>query len=127
VVVTSDDATAPDERGGIHHAPAEGPALAVPQDALDLIGEAWGASASTVVVPVERFDPAFFDLSSGLLGEVTQKFVNYRIRFVVLGDVTGYEAQSKPFRDYVRETNSGDHVWFVPDEADLGLRLAVSS
>jgi hypothetical protein len=126
VVVTSDDATAP-EQGGILRAPADGSALAVPQDALDLIGEAWGASASTVVVPVERLDPAFFDLASGLLGEVTQKFVNYRIRFVVLGDVTEYEAQSKPFRDYVHETNSGDHVWFVADEAELGLRLAVSA
>ena len=122
--MTSDVATAPDKPGGIHRAPADGPAIAVPQDALDLIGEAWGASASTVVVPVERFAPAFFDLTSGLLGEVTQKFVNYRIRFIVLGDINEYEAQSKPFRDYVHETNAGDHVWFVADEAELGLRLA---
>ena len=112
---------------GIHYVPAEGPAIAAPQDGLDLIGEAWGANATTVVVPVERFDPAFFDLSSGLLGEVTQKFVNYRIRLVVLGEVEEYAVVSKPFRDYVHETNSGDHVWFVADETELGLRLAVTA
>ena len=125
--VTSDDATAPDEQGGIHRISSEGPAIAVPQDALDLIGEAWGASAGTVVVPVERFDPAFFDLTSGLLGEVTQKFVNYRIRLVVLGDITEHAAASKAFRDYVYETNAGDSVWFVADDAELGLRLAVAA
>jgi hypothetical protein len=125
--VTSDDATAPDQQGGIHRISPDGPAIAVPQDALDLIGEAWGASAGTVVVPVERFDPAFFDLASGLLGEVTQKFVNYRIRLVVLGDITEYEVESKAFRDYVHEANTGDHVWFVVDDAELGLRLAVTA
>ncbi len=119
--------TSDDDGSGIHYVPAEGPAIAVPQDGLDLIGEAWGAKANTVVVPAERFDPAFFDLSSGLLGEVTQKFVNYRIRLVVLGDITQYAVASKPFRDYVHETNSGDHVWFVADEAELGLRLAVTA
>jgi hypothetical protein len=120
--VTSDDAGS-----GIHRTPPDGPAIAVPQDALDLIGEAWGASASTVVVPVERFDPAFFDLTSGLLGEVTQKFVNYRIRLVVLGDITEHAAASKAFRDYVYEANSGEAVWFVADDAELGLRLAVTA
>lgn len=124
--MTSEDA-APDEQRGIHRISPAGPAIASPQDALDLIGEAWGATASTIVVPVERLDPTFFDLTSGLLGEVTQKFVNYRIRLVVLGDITEYEAESKAFRDYVHEANSGDHVWFVVDDAELGLRLAVTA
>ena len=125
--VISDDATAPDQQDGILRTPSDGPTIAVPQDALDLIGEAWGASAGTVVVPVERFDPAFFDLTSGLLGEITQKFVNYRIRLVVLGDITEHAAASKAFRDYVYEANSGEGIWFVADEAELGLRLAVTA
>lgn len=123
----TNDATAPDEQGGILRISADGPAFAAPQDALDLIGEAWGSSASTIVVPATRFDPAFFDLRSGLLGEVTQKFVNYRIRLVVLGDVSGHVAKSDAFRDYVRETNAGDQVWFVADEAELAARLGVDA
>ena len=112
---------------GILRISADGAALAVPQDALDLIGDAWGANASTVVVPAGRFDPAFFDLRSGLLGEVTQKFVNYRIRLVVLGDVTEHLGASDAFRDYVRETNAGDQVWFVADDAELDTRLGVDA
>lgn len=123
----TDDATARDGQGGILRISADGPAIAATQDALDLIGEAWGSSASTIVVPAERFDPAFFDLRSGLLGEVTQKFVNYRIRLVVLGDVTADVAASDAFRDYLRETNAGGHVWFVADEAELATRLGVDA
>ena len=123
----TDDATAPDDQVGIHRISTDGPAIAVPQDALDLIGEAWGASASTVVVPVGRFDPTFFDLRSGLLGEVTQKFVNYRIRLVVLGDVTAHDAASDAFRDYLRETNAGGQIWFVADEAELLGRIGADA
>jgi len=126
-VVTTEDATAPDEHGGIHRISSDGPAIAVPQDALDLIGEAWGATAGTVVVPAERFDPSFFDLRSGLLGEITQKFVNYRIRLVVLGDVAAYVAESDAFRDYLRETNAGTQIWFVADDAELLDRIGADA
>lgn len=115
--------TTADARPGITRLPVDGPPLTGAQDALDAIGEAWGADASTVVVPARRFDERFFDLRSGVLGEVTQKFVNYRLRLVVLGDVTRYTTASSAFRDYVRETNAGDQVWFVADEAELAERL----
>lgn len=110
---------------GVLRIPADGPALATAQDALDLIGDAWGADASTIAVPASRFDSTFFDLRSGLLGEVTQKFVNYRIRLAVVGDVSLFTSSSNAFRDYVREVNAGTQVWFVADDAELRSRLAV--
>ena len=118
--------TTADAGSGIIRLPLDGPRLAVGQDALDAIGQAWGSDASTIVVPVERLDPGFFDLRTGVLGELTQKFVNYRIRLVVLGDVTGHTQESSAFRDYVRETNGGDQVWFLADNAELATRLGVS-
>lgn len=117
--------TTADAGSGILRIPAVGPALATPQDALDLIGEAWGAKASTIAVPASRLDSIFFDLRSGLLGEVTQKFVNYRIRLAIVGDVSVFTSMSNAFRDYVRETNAGSDVWFVADDAELEARLAV--
>jgi hypothetical protein len=122
VSVTTDDAGS-----GIIRLPLDGPPLAAGQDALDAIGAAWGSDASTIVVPVERFDPRFFELRTGVLGELTQKFVNYRIRLVVLGDVSAQTQASDAFRDYLRETNAGDQVWFVADEAELTERLGVSA
>jgi hypothetical protein len=119
--------TTADTGPGIIRLPLDEPPLATGQDALDAIGEAWGSDASTIVVPVSRFDPAFFDLRSGVLGELTQKFVNYRIRLVVLGDVTAHTQASDAFRDYLRETNAGDQVWFVADDTELASRLGVSA
>lgn len=119
--------TTADAGSGIIRLPLDGPQLAVGQDALDAIGAAWGSEASTIVVPAERFDPRFFDLRTGVLGELTQKFVNYRIRLVVLGDVAAQVAASNALRDYVSETNAGDQVWFVADEAELAMRLGVNA
>ena len=61
--------------------------------------------------------------SISLLGAVTQKFVNYRQTLAIVGDVSGFEARSTPFRDFVRETNKGGHIWFVPDLAALERKL----
>lgn len=113
-----------DDIPGVLVLPASGALLSGPQDALDVLGDAWGGDASTIAVPVERLDPAFFDLRSGVAGEIAQKLVNYRIRLVVLGDVSAHEAASRAFRDWVRESNAGDHVWFVPDAAALRERMA---
>jgi hypothetical protein len=119
--------TTADAGSGIIRLPFDGPPLVSGQDALDAIGEAWGSDASTIVVPVDRFAAEFFELRTGVLGELTQKFVNYRIRLVVLGDVSAHVQASDAFRDYVHETNAGDQVWFVSDEAELVARLGVSA
>ncbi|AGL14399.1 DUF4180 domain-containing protein [Actinoplanes sp. N902-109] len=101
----------------------DGPRIASPQDALDLIGAAF-AGAEVVAVPVSRLDPGFFTLSTGLAGEIMQKFVNYRLRLAVVGDLSAYETASRALRDLVRESNRGNQIWFLPSPADLDARLA---
>ena len=56
----------------------------------------------------------FFKLSTGIAGEVVQKFVNYGFRFAIIGDFSGYV--SKPLHDYIYECNKGGHLYFVADE-----------
>jgi hypothetical protein len=101
---------------------ARGPELDGERAALDLIGAALGR-AEVVAVPVARIAPEFFTLSSGVAGAVVQKFVNYRLRLTVVGDVTGQVAASAALRDFVREANRGGQTWFVTDEAELEQRL----
>ncbi len=101
----------------------DGPPLDGEQAALDLIGDAYGHDAQLVAVPVARVPDAFFRLASGVAGAVTQKFVNYRLRLAVVGDVSGHVAGSEALRDYVRETDRGGHVWFVADDAALDAKL----
>lgn len=101
----------------------DGPPIAEPQDALDLIGGAFGR-ADVVAVPAGRFDDRFFQLRTGLAGEIMQKFVNYRIRLAVVGDISGHVEASTALRDLVRESNRGRHIWFVTDLADLDAHLS---
>lgn len=86
------------------------------QDAIDLIGDAsYWHQASWVAVRVEDLPAGFFVLSSGVAGEIVQKFAQYGTGLAVVGDVSSYEVSSTPFRDWVRESNRGWQLWFVAD------------
>jgi hypothetical protein len=100
----------------------DGPPIAEPHDALDLIGGAFGR-ADVVAVPSRRLDDRFFQLRTGLAGEIMQKFVNYRIRLAVVGDISAHLEASTALRDLVHESNRGRHIWFVTDLADLDTHL----
>jgi uncharacterized protein DUF4180 len=105
---------------------ADGPPLDGERAALDLIGAALGR-ADAVAVPVARIALEFFALRSGVAGAVAQKFVNYRLRLVVVGDVSGHVEESTALRDFVRESNRGGQLWFVADEAELTARLRATA
>jgi hypothetical protein len=103
---------------------ADGAKLRSDQDTRDVIGEALSHDAQVIVLPVGRLDPDFFKLRTRVAGEMLQKFVNYRFRVAIVGDVTAQVAQSDALRDFVRESNQGDSVWFLPDIDALKARLA---
>ena len=92
-------------------------------DTFDLIGNACYRDVHVLAVPVERLAPEFLDLSSGVAGEVLQKAVNYRLKVAVVGDVADRAAASAALADFIRESNRGELVWFLPDAAALDSRL----
>ena len=100
----------------------DGPPIATERDALDLIGAAF-LGATVVAVPAGRLDPAFFTLGTRFAGEVMQKFVNYRLRLAVVGDISAHLERSGALRALVAESNRHDQVWFVPDLDALEERL----
>ncbi|WP_159604476.1 DUF4180 domain-containing protein [Agromyces humi] len=106
------------------HLEPEGHLISTPDDASDLVGSAWSHHANLIVLPVSRLDPEFFRLSTGIAGEIVQKLVNYRLRLAVVGDITDHLAESNALRDFVWESNRGDQIWFVDDEAALREKLA---
>jgi len=55
----------------------------------------------------------FFDLRTGVAGEVLRKFSNYRFRLAVIGDFTAHS--SKSLRDFLYESNRGRLIFFKPD------------
>ena len=64
----------------------------------------------------------FFVLSTGIAGDVVQKFVNYGFKVAIIGDFSGYT--SKPLHDFIYESNKGNHLCFVADETEAVKRLS---
>jgi len=101
----------------------DGPAVADGQGALDVIGATY-SGADVAAIPAARLDPRFFDLSTGLAGEIMQKFVNYQVRLAIVGDISAQLAASSALRALVHESNRGRHIWFVPDLEALDEHLS---
>lgn len=99
-----------------------GPPVVTEQDALDLIGAAF-LGAQVVAVPASRLDERFFALGTRFAGDVMQKFVNYRLRLAVIGDISRHLAASSALRALVAESNRAGHIWFLPDLDALDARL----
>ncbi|WP_261664046.1 DUF4180 domain-containing protein [Deinococcus sp. Marseille-Q6407] len=78
--------------------------LASGEAALELVGFSWEHGCDLFLLDGALLPPAFFDLSSGLAGELLQKFSNYQLRVAaVLPDV----APGERFREFMAETNRG--------------------
>ncbi|MBE2316039.1 DUF4180 domain-containing protein [Solirubrobacter sp. CPCC 204708] len=56
--------------------------------------------ASGDTIPVSELDPAFFDLSSGVAGEIVQALANYRLTATIVGELPPH---STHFADFARE------------------------
>lgn len=101
----------------------DGEKIASERAALDLIGEALQEGIEWVLIPVERLAEEFFQLKTGLAGQIVQKFVQYRRRLIILGDISGFVAESRAFRDFVYESNRGTEFWFLADLPEVNERL----
>jgi hypothetical protein len=95
------------------------------QTALDLmVTVGYDADINLIAIYKEAVAEPFFVLSSGLAGDVLQKFVNYQVRLAIIGDFSGYT--SKPLRDFMYESNRGSHVFFVGTEAEAAEKLTAN-
>jgi len=101
-----------------------GPSLAEDRELSGLIGDLYSASAEVVAIPLARLGPDFLRLSTGVAGLLLQKLVNYRFQIAVLGDMDAAAATSDALRDFIRESNRGQTVWFLTDLAELGAKFA---
>lgn len=95
------------------------------QSAVDLMMTVrYEAGVGDMVISKKLIDEKFFILSSGLAGEVLQKFVNYRFRIAVYGDFSKYT--SKPLKDFIRESNRGKDVFFTENLEQAVEKLALT-
>jgi hypothetical protein len=105
----------------------EGDKIQNERDAMEIIGEALQQRAGLVLIPSERFGADFFRLRTTVAGQIIQKFVTYRLRLAIVGDISPYLAQSTALRDFVIESNRGRRVWFLNSENELEERLNLNA
>jgi hypothetical protein len=89
----------------------------------DLLAEGHAADAAWVAVPAGLLDPAFFDLRSGIAGDVLQASVTYAMPLAIVGPLPEPAASSDAFAALVRESNRGTHQRFVTSMDELAARL----
>ena len=93
------------------------------QSALDLMATVrYETGADRIALSKAALDERFFVLRSGFAGDVLQKFVNYQMKLAIIGDFSGYT--SKPLRDFIYESNQGNHVFFVSTGSEAIEKLA---
>ncbi|PYG87002.1 uncharacterized protein DUF4180 [Ruminiclostridium sufflavum DSM 19573] len=92
------------------------------QSALDVIASVqYETNCDKLIIYKSCIADEFFALSTGIAGEILQKFINYRKKVAIVGDYSKYT--SKPLKDFIFESNKGNSIYFLPsiDEAVLKL------
>lgn len=96
----------------IAHIKSEEPIITDAQSAIDLMMTAnYEAGTKNIAISKDLIVNEFFILSSGLAGEILQKFINYKFRIAIYGDYSKYT--SIPLKEFIYESNSGRGVFFT--------------
>jgi hypothetical protein len=56
------------------------------QDMLDIIGDLVSYDCSRIIIHERNLHADFFNLKTGLAGDILQKFSNYKVKLAIIGD-----------------------------------------
>ncbi len=91
--------------------------LASEADALELVASCGENETFRLLINSNAIPNSFYDLSSGLAGQILLKLSNYRIKTVIISDPE--KAGKGKFKDFVIETTRGKEfgVFYAREEA----------
>jgi hypothetical protein len=92
------------------------------EDGTDLLGNVYYQGYEKLIIYKKNVTPDFFDLKTKLAGEILQKFSNYRVRLVIVGDFDDVESRS--LQDFIRESNKSKLVNFLSSKEEAINRLS---
>ena len=93
------------------------------EDGLDLLGNLYYQGFDKIVIHAKNITPEFFDLKSGMAGEILQKFSTYRVRLAIVGNFAKYD--SKSLNEFIYESNKGRHINFVSTSSEAIKILSI--
>lgn len=97
------------------------PVILRAEDGTDLLGNMYYQGFDRIIIHEKNITPDFFDLRTGIAGEILQKFSTYRIRLAIVGDFSKYT--SKSLNDFIFESNKQGLVNFVSSLAEAKEKL----
>lgn len=81
-------------------------------DILDMLGSVfWNDEADALAIYEKHVTTEFFDLSTGIAGEILQKCSKYRFRLALIGRFEKYPSSS--LQAFILESNRGRQVVLV--------------
>lgn len=92
------------------------------QDALDLMADAGWQGAVGLMLNAGNFTPAFFDLKTGIAGDILQKFSTYNMRLAIIGDFSCVKRRS--LDDFIYESNKYGRICFVSSREEAIEKLS---
>lgn len=95
------------------------------QTALDfMVTIKYETGCDRIALNKEAIIDSFFVLSTGMAGEILQKFINYHVKLAIVGDFSKYT--SKPLKDFIYESNKGKDIFFVSTEQEAIEKLTTA-
>lgn len=95
------------------------------QSALDFIATVqYQADCNRIVLDKSTICEDFFNLRTGIAGEILQKFVNYDVKLAIVGDFSVYS--SKSLRDFIYESNHGKDLFFLGNDKEAIQKLSLA-
>ncbi|MBB6498840.1 DUF4180 domain-containing protein [Pedobacter cryoconitis] len=91
------------------------------EEGLQLLVDLYYQGFDKIIIYEKNVIPEFFDLKTRLAGEILQKFSNYRVQLVIIGEFSKYPGNS--IKDFIFESNKGKLVNFLPTIAEAKTRL----
>jgi len=93
------------------------------QDAVDLMANCLYQGANRIIIYEKDIIPEFFDLKTGIAGDILQKFSTYGVCLAIVGDFSKYTAKS--LRNFIFESNKYKRINFVKTVEEAKVRLCI--
>jgi hypothetical protein len=91
--------------------------IQTPEDGAQLIADLYYQGFDLIIIHAYQLAPSFFELKTGLAGEVLQKCSNWRIRLTIIGNFG--QLPGKSMHDFIFESNKGKLVNFLSSVAEV--------
>ncbi|WP_312553323.1 DUF4180 domain-containing protein [Empedobacter brevis] len=85
--------------------------LRTTEDVLDVLGNLYDQAFDKIIIHKKNIIPDFFELKTKIAGDILQKFTQYQMPLLIVGDFSAYK--SKNLNDFIFESNKGRQVNFM--------------